>query len=284
MRRIGRWKDTARRLLRLGAKRKSSRPEPVLSPSATGPKSPVDNGCRPASWLIQEAFDRVMAGVEVSPAVRERLWPAFHDAVSSGQGGAEETALRAHLAGSGWRWPDLERWRETFERRRQWPAAWQSYPALVGPLRRPPGQVSEALSYFGYLELRDILNARGRKPAPIRVEELSQAFLEGISWEELAPLALEKYRVFLDRCHAGREGDLCRLLACHLRATMHNLIPYYQGLAIRDNGLLKYRWEIITAEGEPLAGELAARFHAGDLAWLPPYFPGDQSRLQLVRL
>lgn len=285
MARTGRWKDAARRLLRLGAGRACPQAEPVSPPPATEPKSPVDDGCRPASWLIQEAFDRVMAGVEVSPAVRQRLYPAVHDAFRGGEGGVEEAALQAHLPGSGWRWTEFEHWAATFDRQRQWPPAWQKYPALAGPLRPPPRQVSEALPYFGYLELRDMLNARGlgRRPAPLRVEELSQAFVERLSWEEIAPLATEKYRTFVERCQAGREEDLCRLLARHLRATVHNLIPYYQGLAIRSNGLLKYRWEIITAEGEPLAAELAARFHAGDLTLRPPYFPGDQSRLHLVR-
>lgn len=286
MGRIGRWKDAARRFLRLGAKREGPQAEPASPPSATEPKSPLDDGCRPAGWLLQEAFARVMAGVEVSPAVLQRLYPALHDAFRCGKSGAEEAALQAHLPGSGWRWTEFEHWAATFDRQGKWPSAWQHYPALAGPRRSPPRQVSEALPYFGYLELRDMLNAGGvgRRPAPLRVEELSQAFVERLSWEELEPLAMEKFRAFVERCQAGREEDLCRLLARHLRATVHNLIPYYQGLAIRSNGLLKYRWEIITAEDEPLAGELAARFHAGDLSLRPPYFPGDQSRLHLVRV
>lgn len=163
----------------------------------------------------------MMAGVEVSPVVRQKLYPAFHDAFRCGRGGAEEAALQAHLPGSGWQWPEFERWAATFARQQQWPPAWQKYPALAGPLRPPPRQVSEALPYFCYLELRDILNVRvfGRQPAPLRVEELSQAFVERLSWEEIAPLA----------------------------------------------------------------ADFAARFHAGDVTLLPPFFPGDQSRLQLVR-
>jgi len=250
------------------------------------PPPPVDESCRPASWLVREAFAQGLAGVDLAPEVRARLYPAFHDAVRGVRGSAEEAVLLAHLFSSGWRWPEFDRWAEVFERQRRWPKSWHHYPSLAVSLRPPPRRVSEALPYFGYLELRDLLNARGfgRRPAPIRVEELAQAFVEGISWEEIEPLALEKYHAFVARCHAGREEDLCRLLAQHLRTTLNNLIPYYQGLSIEANGLLRYRLEVVVADGEAQAAEFASRFRSGQTDRLPPWFPGDQSRLQLVRV
>jgi len=226
-----------------------------------------------------------MAGIEMDAVVRERLCAAFAEAIRSGEQGAEEEAFQAQLAGSEWHWPELRRWEEFFAQRRQWPALWQSFPSLTAVQTPPPDSLAEALPYFAYLELRDILNARSveRKPAPIRVDELAQTFLSQVAWEEIAPLAREKHRLFVERALAARQEELCRLLAHHLRATVHNLIPYYQGLAVQAHGLLRYRWTVSTPSDEKPAADFAENFNCGESTLIPPYFPGDRSRLQLVR-
>ena len=258
---------------------------PEAGEAAVAPLSPVDDSFLPVTWVVREAFDLVMAGVEPGSAPREKLFEAFHGAVRSARPGAGEAAVTAQLAGTGWQWPEFERWEELFRQRRQWPAAWRHYPSLLATQHAPPRQVEEALPYFAYLERRDLLGtlSSSRQPAPIRVEEVEQAFLESFTWEEIAPVALERYRDFLDRCHVNREEDLCRLLAHHLRATVYNLIPFHQGQAVAGRGLLRYRWEV-TDDGEPLASEYANRFNRGESERIPPYFPGDPSRLRLIRL
>jgi len=226
-----------------------------------------------------------MAGIEMDAAARERLCAAFAEAVHSGEPGAEEAAVLAQLAGREWHWPELRRWEEVFAQRRQWPTLWQSFPSLTAVRTPPPGNLAEALPYFAYLELRDILNARSveRKPAPIRVDELAQTFLAQVEWEEVAPLALEKHRLFVERALAARDEDCCRLLAHHLRSTVHNLIPYHQGLSVQAHGLYKYRWTVFAPGDEPPAADFAESFNRGDSTRIPPYFPGDRSRLRLVR-
>jgi hypothetical protein len=248
------------------------------------PPAPVDEGCRPAFWVVQQGVERGLAGVELGGASREGLLEAFQVALQGGRPGAEEAAVAAQLTGSGWRWPEFERWEEEFQLRRQWPAAWQRYPSLAAAQAEPPRRVAEALPYFGYLERRDLLNARngGRKSAPIRIEDLERMFLASFTWEELAPLAQERYEEFLERCRASREQDLCRLLAQHLSSTVYNLIAFHQGRAVAGSGLLRYRWEVLT-DGDPLALEQAAAFNRGTSEAIPPYFPGDGSRLRLTR-
>jgi len=247
--------------------------------------SPLDDRCQPAVWLALEGFEQGMAGIVMDAADRERLAAAFVEAVRSGQPGAEEAAVQGQLTGTVWHWPELQRWEAYFAQRRQWPVLWHGCPSLTAAQQVPPGNLSEALPYFGYLELRDILNNRSasRKPAPIRVDELAQTFLANVSWEEIAPLAAEKHRLFVERALAGREGDCCRLLAHHLRATVHNLIPYHQGLAVQAHGLFKYRWLVAAPGDEPAAADFADRFNCGESTRIPPYFPGDRSRLRLVR-
>jgi len=281
---IGRLNQIARRLFRRGKDRGGG----VEAESAVaGPEkpSPLDDRCRPAVWLVLEGFERGLAGIELEASARERLCAAFVEAVRSGSAGAEEAVVAAQLAGVDWRWPELRRWEALFAQRRQWPSLWQGCPSLTALRHPPPANLSEALPYFGYLELRDILNTRSveRKPAPIRVEELTQSFLANVSWEEISPLALEKHRLFVERSLAGRDGDRCRLLAHHLRATVHNLIPYHQGLAVQAHGLLKYRWEVTPPGDEPWAADFAESFNRGESSRIPPYFPGDRCRLRLVR-
>jgi hypothetical protein len=255
-------------------------------PAAPRAPSAVDEAFRPAAWVVREACERVMAGVETPAEVKKELGAAFVEAVRGGNPEAEEAAVVARLARVEWRWPEFEHWAGVFGERGEWPEGWRRFPALLAPYRVLPQSLEEALPYFSYLELRDLLGARrsARQSVPIRVEELERAVLEGVAWEEVAPLAGEKYRGFQERCAAARGEDLSRLLARHLRATCDNLVPYHQGLVIRGHELLRYRWEVEAPAGDPVAAAFAERFNQGMSETIPPFFPGDGSRLRLRRL
>lgn len=259
------------------------RSSPVGSSPQADPEplpSPVDQNFRPAPWVLARALDQVLDQTSGLEAARDRLLE-----ILCGTGPAErEGAFLACLAEHDWSWPVLERWRETFSRQGRWPVTWRRFPSLAVPHQAEPESVAEAAYLFGYLEQRDLLRPTWPRatPFPIAAEELAAAFARHIPWSAIAESARERFRQHLETLRRNADRERGCLLHLHVVDTAEALMLFLKWQGIGGNRLLSYRLQVTSPEQEVAAHPYRDRFNAGEMAEIPPFFPGDTSRLRLV--
>ena len=258
--------------------------EPATGAAGAERPSPVDGNFQPAPWVYGQALDRVLEETEGLGSVRERLLDALLQTAARGPV-AQEAAVGDCLAGWQWSWPALEDWAERFSFRGHWPNTWRRYPSLLLHHRSEPDSPAEAVQYFSYLELRDILKPSWPRslPFPIKLEELSSAFVEHAGWDMIRTAAVEKFRRHREEARSREGRDRAGLLAYHLHATAISLVTYRQWETIGANRFLSYELEVVCDEGEMASVPFRDRFNAGRKDRIPPFFPGDCARLRLSR-
>lgn len=258
-------------------------------PSAEGRPEPgrpaiVDEDFRPMAWVYDLALDRVLEETEGLDPVRSDLRDIL---VGAGWAGttAQEEAVAATLEDRDWSWPLLESLAIAFAREGRWPSSWLRYPSLLLPYHEAPTSVAEAVPYFTYLELRDILRPKwpAGPPFPIRLEDLQEAFRQRISWDQAAASALANFNARQSAARRNRPRDRACLLTQHLQATAASLTTFLQWERAGGNRFLSYRLEVTCPENETVCHPYRDRFNSGASEQIPPYFPADPSRLRLVR-
>jgi hypothetical protein len=246
--------------------------------------SPVDGNFQPAPWVYEQALDRVLEETAGLDSAREQLLGALLQTAAQGPS-AQEAAVGECLSGLRWSWPTLSEWAEHFFSRGYWPTTWRRYPSLLLPHRSPPRSPAEAVQYFSYLELRDILKPSWPRslPFPIKLEELQGAFVEYARWDVVRTTALEKFRLHQEEARNREERDRAGLLAYHLHAAAVSRVTYLQWETIGANRFLSYELEVVCDDDEMASSPFRDRFNAGQKDLIPPFFPGDCARLRLSR-
>ena len=248
------------------------------------PASPVGAGFRPADWVVKQALERVLADTEGLQPLQPALLACCLATVAAPQRDQEQ-ALGQLLLGRDWCWTLLETWSETFAACQQWPLSWQRFPSLIVPHRPAPRDVNSAVPYLSYLEMRDLLRTvwPHRTGMPLKVDDLEAAFVAHIGWEQVAEIARQRHQERVAAALASAARDRASLFCQHLTATADALMAYHQWQQIRPNQFLAYRLRVSCSEEATASVPFRDRFNSGADSDLPPYFPGDGCRLQLVR-
>ena len=231
----------------------------------------------PAS-VVEEAFDQIMTEVDVPEDARVRLKPLFVEAHRSADPRREVEAIKAVLDGV--KWGDLYfgAWRERFEADGAYPYMWKTRgKALISDPPRPPSTIEDAVGYLRVVDMRRLLIDLGAMPGKDRPKRRSE-FIALLSVtgkaEEIIDAAAPGFRDACDKWEKDRNGAKCELLAHTL--TIHTS-------ALRDRRKRERLPDAVRLRAFksdcPVETEYAARFLAGEIGGIPPFFPGDRTSL-----
>jgi hypothetical protein len=240
-------------------------------------KSSISGGDSSDSWEAEKlrakrtAFDAIVRQIEVGEDIKESLWREYRKNESSSD---LYRIFEITLGDTEWQWPWLERCRQRFASTQETISA---YIASVyrGP-PKPAENAPELAQLLSVAQMRDWLkeNKRYPKPAPRKREEFA-ALISAQPWPDLKPLAQQHFEANkeqLDRQYEkARIEMLVNTLNC--RAWAEQSFRRHCSLG---------RVMTIRAQSAPFAAEQALRFSRTQLEPLPPFFPGDNSRLTYV--
>ncbi len=130
---------------------------------------------------------------------------------------------------------------------------------------------------------------KGEKVVFSRLKEIKWIWKEFDKWHETFasegrwPPMWYVFAAVKDINNKHHKRDKCRLLACHLSATIYILARYHQGKDLAIDDPSQWNWQIATSGEDPIENEFAEKYNLGLTKNLPPFFPGDRNRLRLRR-
>ncbi len=253
--------------------------------------SPVPQNADPEEYSFQQAYAKVMAGIETMESIKESMYPEFAAARNSADSKSYMDVCIYYLLGSGWQWNEFDRCFENFRSQNKWPYTWlEIFPRLLerDELCRMPVNYDEAFSEVHVTDLKTILKRKGinPKPFPRTRDEIQELVRNHISFEAFLSLAKASIDAAQQKRQSWVEKDKCRLLGHTIMMTAGNLRFCYDLQQNKDLTSRKYRLQAIAATADsrpcPIEAEFVARFNSGETNSLPPWFPGDRSCLEVV--
>lgn len=253
-------------------------PEPVRPAPELDRSSAVDDRFRSEHWVIEQAFEQIMADVDAPSDAKHQLLSLYAEAHRSGDPRRETEAVEAAFQGIEWGREYFGSWTERFRMDGEFPYMWKSYLELRSdPL--PPRTIDEALEYLRVSDMRRLaldLGVMPDKPRPKKRPE----FVDLLSrTDESAPVINAAMVCFSERLqerHRRLEHAKCKLLAHTLTARVYALIRMASWSRIRHQAGWRMR---AMSTSCPVESEYVAKFNAGKLDSLPPYFPGDRTSI-----
>ena len=257
-------------------------PEPVRPVPELDRSSTVDDRFRSERWVIEQAFEQIMADVDAPSDAKHRLLSLYAEAHRSGDPRREAEAVEAAFQGIEWGREYFGSWTERFRTNGEFPYMWKSYLELRSdPL--PPRTIDEALEYLRVPDMRRLALDLGVMPDKSRPKKRTE-FIDLLSRTgESAPVLNAAMACFSERLqerHRRLERAKCKLLAHTLTARVYSLIRMASWSRIRNQAGWRMR---ATSTSCPVESEYVAKFNTGKLDILPPYFPGDRTSIIIER-
>ena len=261
---------------------------PVTRPGVTGverPRSLVDQGVRTNTTVIDQAFWQIMNDVDAPDDAKARLFPMFIEAHDSGDPRREVVSVETAFAGFQWGEKYFELWRVRFKRG-TWPHLWQNSSTLCIDPPPPPATIREALRdnypwrYLTVKDMRKLLHELGAMPAkgegrPTKRVHFVELLTKTGNTDAIIAAATSGYYEALRRHRSERERDKARILAHTLAMRMYALRDWQEAQSSRH----PRRVVKVLKSDCPVERKYAAKFLAGELEGLPPFFPGDRTNL-----
>lgn len=225
---------------------------------------------------ITDAFIKVMAGVVVSPDIKNKLMRDYILAHKSGSPREEENVVIKHLLGTGWQWLEFDKWHQIFKKSGTWPYMWRRSPEIFEANNPEPFGLHEALYLFSVKDLKDWLksNNLAPKPMPRKRSELEEYFFKNIKWHDLKPEVIYRHNMQRSFLNEKKEESKCRLLAHTITMTKYSTGNDYQREGTRFTDV---QADVI---GDcEVEAKFAEKFNQGRIKGLPPFFPGDRTIL-----
>lgn len=242
-------------------------------------RKPIEQS-KPAAWLINEAFDKVMASVEVTENLKRQFYEDFSKAHQAGSPREEEEAAIKAFLNSAWIWHEYDKWEIEFKKRGIYPVMWDICGLTLLP-PTDPTTIEDALKYLTVAKMRELLKINGiqRKPAPKKREEFEAVIKEELVFDSILTTIRESVeahrRYFYEKIDAGK----CKLLSHTLSMTIYSSLRFHQGSAVVNSGFRKYKIKVISSAGCSIEDEFRDKFNSGEISTIPPCFPGDRNSL-----
>ena len=226
--------------------------------------------------VVEEAFNQVMAGVDVPKKIAKRLRPKFVIARQSGDPKKERQVLEDALDGVEWGETYFKTWRTRFISDGVFPYMWLNHAkTLIEDAPKPPACIDEALQYLRVTDMRKLLvdlAVELPKPKPRKRIEFEYLLRSTGATDAIIKAALPAFEDMLIDYPAKREREKCNLLA-------HTLSMRAYALQKRDTRLRLDAKAHPNCSECPVETAYAAKFIAGEISGEPPFFPGDRTSL-----
>jgi hypothetical protein len=228
--------------------------------------------------LYRQAGERILAGSRLGPEIRLRL--------SLASRGGSQRGVRAVLGDKDFDWPWLDRWRAEFTKRGRFPDAADplAWTPPEAPVERPYATKERFLESLTVAGLREVAADRGvplQKSA--QKAKLAAALAAALTWEDVAARAEAANEAHARKQRLSRIRAKQDLLCDSLTMCFHTLLRHAEIADLISDGLYRYEPRLESPFGADTwitAGLIAAwRFDPKNAANLPPFFPGDHTRL-----
>ncbi len=228
--------------------------------------------------VVEEAIGQILADIDMPDDAKGRIRSRFVKAHRSGDPRREVEGVEAALDGIEWGEVYFGEWKQRFEAKGEFPYMWRTHgKALVIDPPRPPSTIGNAVGYLRVADMRQILielDAMPRKRRPKKRSEFIDLLSATGKTESVVDSAIPAYRDARTKWEEDREAAKCELLA-------HTLTM--RAYALRDcrkSGALSKPSSLRALKSDcPVETDYAARFMAGKIHGVPPFFPGDRTSL-----
>lgn len=213
----------------------------------------------------EEAFKRIMSGVECASETKKELYPALW----SNDGG---NVAQNYLLPGQWKWPEFEKWKKIFNEKGVYPYMWQKYPEVY-------------MNDFENLSLAAIYNMLNVKDLKAILDKNGITFQSGIKKAELIDLAVENmelealqknesevYAMLKNEFDNKVNNGKCAILEHTIIMLGYHLRDYYTNKNVKLETGFSCPVEKKYAKGR---GKLTEDN-------LPPFFPGDRTTITYI--
>lgn len=242
---------------------------------------PVEKDFSVNERFVKDAFNRVIAGVEMQCDIKEPLYESYFKAYKSGNPRNEIKVFIEHLNNTQWRWIEFDRWLKIFNKEGAFPVVWQHRPEIYMEPPESPKSVNDALTYLTVSDMRQVLKSNNikHKPAPCKRSEFEKLIKNTLEIEHLKRHLDRRVNIQRAKHSKKRFEGLCSLLVRTITSTAYSLMRDYQ--MEKSSAFIKKRYPRHAKGGDgcPIEDRFAERFIKGDITELPPYFPGDRTRV-----
>jgi hypothetical protein len=179
------------------------------------------------------------------------------------------------LAGKDWQWPWLEKSRQEFQKEDARPG--MAYVARVYQgLPQPPQDHRELADAVKVAEIRKWLKEHNRYPSPAPKKRAEfDALLFDQPWNDLQPWAEEIFEAQKETLLKRYEHDRIALLVGTLKHAKWQEAQFIGDLAFDPEATFH-----VSPDSNVIAAREAIAFNHRHARPLPPYYPGDNSRLE----
>ena len=232
----------------------------------------------------EEAFDQIMADVDAPTEIIAVVRPYFAAAHRSCSPDREIAVLNEAFRARDWGEAWFDAWRGRFMAIGAFPLMWRvKARTLIDDMPSPPCDISSAFEYLTVDDIRKLLSGLGymiETQRPCRRAAMENLLQETDTTGAIIKAALPHYEAArVDRSET-RQHQKCEILAHtismralalqdrHVRSQPHNRLLEDQEFQLRPK------------PGDcPVEIAFAAKFMAGEIDGVPPFFPGDRTRL-----
>ncbi|MCC6867660.1 MAG: hypothetical protein IT522_02450 [Burkholderiales bacterium] len=257
-------------------------PEPAAAPEGGGAGFGFGPQFATAEPIVREAFDEITANMGLSSALSDAFRDAFARADRAGDTRVQENVVTSHLMGSGWKWPEFDRWAKHFAEKKQWPYMWLRIDGLLGLGPDVRQQIDDALRVLKVAEMKEMLASRQALPKPVPRKRDEVVALVRKSYPEAELLEVARQRAIEQ--YKAPTTEQIEIAECKLLAHTITMRSY----AVRDarnreqlaRDVSKTALDVVAIDSDdPVERAYGDLFNRGELSGLPPFFPGDRTCL-----
>lgn len=236
----------------------------------------------PPREVVETAFAQMTHDIAWPEAIRATLLEQFDQGLVNGDTDWSADAMEDTLKTIDWQWPWFDEWAARFKARGDWPFMW----GIGGLDEAPPSAPStleEASEFLQVKQMRSLLKSKGITALPTKRSEVEQLFRKTLSLEEAAEQIQLRLDGLLSEYRVDHHRQRCRLLAHTIQARTYILRRAMDYIALSEDST-QTRYMALEFAGDDTLEETIAQ-ELGEQVWqqLPPFFPGDRTRIRLKR-
>lgn len=256
----------------------------------------VDNECfgaqfAPEPEVFERAFWEILDGTTIEDVVLSDL---LNDALAlrtNGDPRSMEKAFKKRLSDAEWSWPWFDEWRDRFVQSNTWPPMWSDYEQTWRSLSGvAPVNFRDAYWQIDFDHIRNWLRSTNHQPVPMPKSRASLLeYMERfVPWDAFQPFVQSWFAENRETDDDERQW-LSRVLdeerPSLLRHSFFGRVASLRNCRDWDATAGRYRIKVFFDDGDAIRSMVAGRIAAlesGDLAHLPPFYPGCRATLSLA--
>lgn len=233
-----------------------------------------------------EAYWHIFNRIECDQSLKERICSEYLPALLANEDRLCQNILEGELMLADWTWLWFEEWRRRFEAAGKWPNAWVN---IERQAVRRPASLNAALTFVKMHDIRRILKNKGLEKVPTNRAGVEQMAQQHLVAEDLEDAVADRWQELEANRIRYNKHAMIELIHRSIAHTFENLPVIEEADELREMCPDLTLQEIIVIEPGWDHWEGTSQWVIEQCRdalpdnLLPPYYPGDWTRIKISR-